>query len=320
MAEYSAASEIHNALSEFQTEVLSYFERADREIPFPDNSLPAWHPDLNKYWNRLSPSLRAEADELIKKLLALLAGIAQLSKASALTSDADLRQLQFAAKACRSALLLRRFSQSDLEVIHDEGVVLGVKQASQEDIEPLVPSAARNMFSNEIEKVFDVSQLLLADPRGSTQRTAETPTQDAARYQPNTAFIMMWMDPKKPELNDVADTVRDTFKKFGIQAVRADDIEHEGQITQRILDEIRSSEFLFADLSGERPNVYYEVGYAHALKKRVILFRKSWEGIHFDLAGYNCPEYATLRDLREKLGRRLEQLTNRTASTTEMLK
>ncbi len=122
---------------------------------------------------------------------------------------------------------------------------------------------------------------------------------------------MMWMDPTKPELVDVADAVKAVFQRFSVSAVRADDIEHEGQITQQVLNELRTSEFLFADLTGARPNVYYEVGYAHALGRRVILYRQAGTGIHFDLAGYNCPEYVNIRDLREKLTRRLESLTNR---------
>jgi nucleoside 2-deoxyribosyltransferase len=129
---------------------------------------------------------------------------------------------------------------------------------------------------------------------------------------------MMWMDPSRAELIDRADTIKQVFRQFNIGAVRADDIEHESQITDRVLNEIRTSEFLFADLSGARPNVYYEVGYAHALGRRVILYRETGTGLHFDLAGYNCPEYASLRELREKLTKRLESITNRSPAGTDI--
>jgi hypothetical protein len=122
---------------------------------------------------------------------------------------------------------------------------------------------------------------------------------------------MMWMDKSQDELIDVSDTVKEVFEKFDINAVRADDIEHEGLITSRVLTEIKTAEFCFADVTGSRPNVYYEVGYAHALSRRVILFRKAGTGLHFDLAGYNCPEYKNLRDLKEKLTVRLRALTNK---------
>lgn len=110
---------------------------------------------------------------------------------------------------------------------------------------------------------------------------------------------MMSLQAGHPELIDILDTVKRCFAKFGVTAVAATDIEHEDVITKRILDEIRTAEFLFADLTLERPNVYYEVGYAHALGRRVILFRKSGTAIHFDLAAYNCPEYANNRELEE---------------------
>jgi hypothetical protein len=128
------------------------------------------------------------------------------------------------------------------------------------------------------------------------------------RYVPNTAFIMMWMAKGKPELDDVCNTIKEVCSDFGIQAVRADDIEHQDKITDVVLQRIRESEFLIADVTGERPNVYYEIGYAHASGKRPILYRRESTALHFDLSVHNAPEYENLTHLKELLTRRFEAL------------
>jgi len=185
--------------------------------------------------------------------------------------------------------------------------VLGVTPAGQSDDEPLGPSEAGQVFAGWAEKISAILDLIAASTVGPIGGEAVTET---VRYRPGTAFVMMWMDKSQPELIDISNAVKAVFEQFDIRAVRADDIEHEGLITERILTEIKTSEFCFADLSGSRPNVYYEVGFAHALPRRVILLRKAGTGLH-DLAGYNCPEYENLRDLKEKLAQRLRALTNR---------
>lgn len=221
--------------------------------------------------------------------------------------------IKLATKALRAALRLRRYSYREADAIHDEGTVLGFRPAEQSENQGLPPTSAESEFFEHTSTIAAVLKLVEA----SASQSPSAPSRgspEPAKYVTGTAFIMMWMDKTHPELTDVADTVRAVFRSFGVRAQRADDIEHEGLITDRVLNEIRTSEFLFADLTGTRPNVYYEVGYAHALGKRVILFRKSGTGLHFDLAGYNCPDYENLRDLREKLTKRLVELTNRNPS------
>ena len=269
-----------------------------------------------EYWQQVPTALQETAEALVDRLLALGARLAEAAKSSTLAGSEDLRDVKLSVKAMRSSLRLRNFKYIEADVLHDEGNVLGLRPASQYEDFGLEPESAREKFLSSAQTLAAVLRIVEASSQEATPAVGSS-APAPAKYRAGTAFIMMWMDPTHPVLIDVADAVRGVFRTFDIRAVRADDIEHEGLITDRVINEIRTAEFLFADLTGARPNVYYEIGFAHALGKRVILFRKSGTGLHFDLAGYNCPEYENLRDLKDKLSRRLVSLTNKNPSSRE---
>jgi hypothetical protein len=149
--------------------------------------------------------------------------------------------------------------------------------------------------------------LILSVPDEVSSKSSHVPL-SSQTFIPNLAFIIMAMDPSKPELDDICNTIMEVCQSFAIIAKRADDIEHAEKITEVVLQNIANAEFLIADLTEERPNVYYEIGFAHALGKRPILYRKTGTKLHFDLAVHNVPEYKNLTELRKSLQRRFEAI------------
>lgn len=287
-----------------------YFERATSAVPPVQRERDF---STRNYWEELPPELQKEAMSLSGDVVALARDTAVAIRRSPLLTEADQREAGHAIKGMRSAVRLRQYQYWSPEVLHDEGTVLGVKPAGDSDDYMLHPAEAAEVFDKLAQSLRDRLALTGFGEGGEVALTEAATRTIAAGYRPGTAFIMMWMADDRPELEDVSNTVKRCFDEFGIVAVRSDDIEHEDVITQRILDEIKTAEFLFADLSGERPSVYYEVGYAHALGRRVILFRKTGTTIHFDLAAYNCPEYQNLAELETKLRKRLEHVTGKPA-------
>jgi hypothetical protein len=309
------STNLRDEFADFEQAVCTYFEIAGSEVG-PEHPISRFsHLGRTHYWDMISPQTRALAADLEKRLLALAGKIIEATRKSPLLSEADHRDVVTGTKAIRAALHLGSFQEWTTEILHDEGQVLGVRPPGQSEDHPSAPSSAWSSFSDSARKFRGILDLVVASQE-LTERGGDVSFADTARYRPGTAFIIMAIDKTRPELNDVVDAVKEIFERFGVHAIRADEIEHEGKITSRILQEIETSEFLFADLTGERPNVYYEVGYAHALKRRVILFRKEGTGLHFDLADYNCPGYENLRDLKEKLTKRLQNVMNKSPRTS----
>ena len=100
-------------------------------------------------------------------------------------------------------------------------------------------------------------------------------------------------------------------KEFGFHVLRVDEIRDAGQIAYQVLENISKSEIVLAELSGERPNCYYEAGFAHALGKTMIFCIRHGDNIHFDLTGYRFIQWRTEEDLRRQLRQYLESYTSK---------
>lgn len=266
---------------------------------------------VDSYWDKLDDEIKNNSLSVQKDIFKVVSEIIPLVKSSSILNEADERDIGICAKKIRASLRLRKFQSWEIEVLHDEGHVLGVTPPGQSESEPNPPNQAKRVFKESITQLINMVELIEITPAYIPDGLPQKNPNLSQSYRPNTAFIMMPIDTQNPELEDIYDVYKECFSKFGIKAVRADEIEHEDVITKKIIEEIKTSEFLIGDLTNERPSVYYEIGYAHSLGRRVMLYRKKDTSIHFDLAAYNCPEYKNMKELRKILLKRLEDTTNR---------
>lgn len=124
----------------------------------------------------------------------------------------------------------------------------------------------------------------------------------------NYAFVAMPMDADDGANVDVLDAIKEAGQRCGIQAERVDDVQSNDRITDRILESLRRAEFVIADLSNVRPNVYFEAGYAHGLGKTPVYIAKAGTKLEFDLKDFPVIFFKNLKQLKDDLKQRLRAL------------
>jgi hypothetical protein len=108
------------------------------------------------------------------------------------------------------------------------------------------------------------------------------------------------------------EVIRPTVVGRGDNCLRADDVFRPGVVMVDVATRIQDAAYLIADLTGKNPNVFYELGYAHALNKSVILITQQINDVPFDLRHQRIISYsdtvAGARQLRTFLEKALETL------------
>lgn len=96
-----------------------------------------------------------------------------------------------------------------------------------------------------------------------------------------------------PEFNALfKQVIKPICEEFGYEVIRADDIFNNGLIISDITQSIKDSAVVIADITPNNANVFYEVGYAHALGKPTILLSdKVRDRLPFDVSGFRTLFY-----------------------------
>lgn len=103
------------------------------------------------------------------------------------------------------------------------------------------------------------------------------------------SFILM---PFAKEFDNVyKKALKPTLESLDYICKRADEISESKEIINIIWEQINRANIIIADLTGKNPNVYYELGYAHALGKDTILITESIDDVPFDLRHRKCVKY-----------------------------
>jgi hypothetical protein len=94
-------------------------------------------------------------------------------------------------------------------------------------------------------------------------------------------FVLMPLDPAFKDTYTFG--IKGAAEDVGAYAERLDEQLFTEGMLDRIFNQISKSDVIVADMTNRNPNVFYEVGYAHALGKIVLLLTQNADDIPFDL-------------------------------------
>ncbi|NJD67060.1 MAG: hypothetical protein C3F12_14375 [Candidatus Methylomirabilota bacterium] len=102
-------------------------------------------------------------------------------------------------------------------------------------------------------------------------------------------FVIMQLSPPFDDLFE--DVITPVGKKAGFEVIRADQIAGPGVIIADIERQIIEAKAVVAEITPANPNVFWEVGYAHAIRKPTVLIAQSDTKLPFDVSPFRILLY-----------------------------
>ncbi len=132
-------------------------------------------------------------------------------------------------------------------------------------------------------------------------------------YEEGLVYVIM---PYTDEhLNEVFTAISGECSSLGLDAQLASEGVGSGLVIEKIRYLTERAEFIICDLTGERANVYYELGQAHGLgndASRVLLIAKQGTPLPFNVASLHVYYYQSTEHLRAVIASNLQKMIQAT--------
>jgi hypothetical protein len=119
----------------------------------------------------------------------------------------------------------------------------------------------------------------------------------------HVSVVMSYSD--EPRLQDVYESFQMVCKEYQYDCRRVDETNANDRIVPEIFMNIKRSAFVIVDVSEAKPNVYYELGYAQALHKPVIVTACKDTALPFDVADIPTIFWEGQKQLKDRLRERI---------------
>ena len=136
---------------------------------------------------------------------------------------------------------------------------------------------------------------------------------DEGEFEEGLVFVIMPFS--GIDMDEVYEAIKDECCKLWLRTRRVDESTGSGLVIREITDLIERAEFIICDLTRERPNVYYELGYAHGVGNEamdILLVAKEGTVLHFDIAPLRVHFYTSTEHLRSIVSSSLKAMIKAT--------
>ena len=107
----------------------------------------------------------------------------------------------------------------------------------------------------------------------------------------NNKPIVFVITPFGTDFIALYDELKKTYERE-FEFTNGGDLDNQQNILQDIVEGIYRADVIIADLTGLNPNVFYELGLAHAMNKKVIIITQDISELPFDIKSYRANEYS----------------------------